>query len=55
MANIFGMPMIGHCLKSLMCNLLSDVYVATCDKIIYDYVESIGGKANNDIGPLKEL
>ena len=46
MANILGMPMIGHCLKrSLMCNLLTDVYVATCDKIIYDYIESIGGKA----------
>ena len=46
MANILGMPMIGHCLKrSLMCNLLDDVYVATCDKIIFDYIESIGGKA----------
>ena len=46
MANILGMPMIGHCLKrSLMCNLLTDVYVATCDKIIYDYIESVGGKA----------
>ena len=46
MANILGMPMIGHCLKRcLMCNLLTDVYVATCDKIIYDYTESIGGKA----------
>ena len=46
MANILGMPMVGHCLKrSLMCNLLSDVYVATCDVVIYDYIESIGGKA----------
>lgn len=46
MANILGMPMIGHCYKrSLMCNLFTDVYVATCDKIIYDYIESIGGKA----------
>jgi len=46
MADILGMPMIGHCLKrSLMCNLLNDVYVATCDKIIFDYVQSIGGKA----------
>ncbi len=44
MVNILGMPMIGHCLKrSLLCKLLKDVYVATCDKIIYDYIESIGG------------
>ena len=46
MANILGMPMIGHCLKrSSMSRILSDVYVATCDQIIYDYIESIGGKA----------
>ncbi len=46
MANILGMPMIGHCLKrSSMSKILSDVYVATCDQIIYDYIESIGGKA----------
>lgn len=46
MADILGMPMIGHCLKrALMCSMLSDVYVATCDIIIYDYIKSIGGKA----------
>lgn len=46
MANILGMPMIGHCLKrSSMSKILSEVYVATCDQIIYDYIESIGGKA----------
>ena len=37
MVNILGMPMIGHCLKrSQMCSLLNEVYVATCDKIIFD-------------------
>jgi 3-deoxy-manno-octulosonate cytidylyltransferase (CMP-KDO synthetase) len=46
MADILGMPMIGHCYKrSQMSNLLDEVYVATCDKEIYDYIESIGGKA----------
>ncbi|TVZ55501.1 3-deoxy-manno-octulosonate cytidylyltransferase (CMP-KDO synthetase) [Lutibacter sp. Hel_I_33_5] len=46
MATILGMPMIGHCYKrSKMSSLLSEVYVATCDKEIYDYVNSIGGKA----------
>jgi 3-deoxy-manno-octulosonate cytidylyltransferase (CMP-KDO synthetase) len=46
MADILGMPMIGHCYKrSKMSNLLNEVYVATCDNEIYDYIESIGGKA----------
>lgn len=46
MAHIMGMPMIGHCyIRSKMCTLLDEVYVATCDKEIYDYIESIGGKA----------
>ena len=46
MAAILGMPMIGHCYKrSKMSSLLNEVYVATCDKEIYDYVNSIGGKA----------
>ncbi len=46
MKEILGMPMIGHCyLRSKMCNLLSEVYVATCDREIYDYIEGIGGKA----------
>jgi len=43
---INGIPMIGHVLyRSKMTDILNDVYVATCDKSIYDYVESIGGKA----------
>jgi len=46
MAEILGMPMIGHCYhRSKMSSVLSDVYVATCDKEIFDFVESIGGKA----------
>lgn len=41
-----GMPMIGHVLKRAeMSQTLTDTYVATCDQKIYDYIESIGGKA----------
>lgn len=46
MAQIHGMPMIGHCyLRTQMCTELLETYVATCDQEIYDYIESIGGKA----------
>lgn len=46
MADICGMPMIGHVYKRVkMSKTLSEVYVATCDKEIYDYIESVGGKA----------
>jgi 3-deoxy-manno-octulosonate cytidylyltransferase (CMP-KDO synthetase) len=46
MAKILDMPMIGHVYhRSKMCTNLRDVWVATCDKEIFDYVESIGGKA----------
>ena len=46
MADILGMPMIGHVYKRVkMSKLLNEVYIATCDQEIYDYVESIGGKA----------
>jgi 3-deoxy-manno-octulosonate cytidylyltransferase (CMP-KDO synthetase) len=46
MAKICGMPMIGHVLKRCeKSNLLDDLFVATCDREIYDYIESIGGKA----------
>ena len=38
MADILGMPMIGHCYKRAeMSELIDFVYVATCDKEIYDY------------------
>ncbi|HQS67286.1 MAG TPA: 3-deoxy-manno-octulosonate cytidylyltransferase [Sulfuricurvum sp.] len=46
MADILGIPMIGHVYKRVkMSKLLNEVYVATCDQIIFDYIESIGGKA----------
>lgn len=46
LANILGIPMIGHVYKSVACaKQPSLVAVATCDKEIFDYVESIGGVA----------
>jgi len=43
---IHGMPMIGHCLlRTQLCDKLKGTYVATCDKEIYEYVHSVGGKA----------
>ena len=46
MADILGMPMIGHVYKRVkLSKTLNEVYVATCDEEIYNYIESIGGKA----------
>ena len=46
MADILGIPMIGHVYKRVkMSKILNEVYVATCDDEIFKYVESIGGKA----------
>jgi 3-deoxy-manno-octulosonate cytidylyltransferase (CMP-KDO synthetase) len=46
MAKIMGIPMIGHVyFRSKMCKNLNEVFVATCDKEIVDYIQSIGGKA----------
>ena len=46
MADILGMPMIGHVyFRSKMSEIFDEVYVATCDKEIYDYISKIGGKA----------
>ena len=46
MKDIFGIPMIGHCYyRAKMCKTLNEVYVATCDDVIYKYILSIGGKA----------
>jgi 3-deoxy-manno-octulosonate cytidylyltransferase (CMP-KDO synthetase) len=46
MEKIHGIPMIGHCyLRTKMSPELFETYVATCDSEIYDYIESIGGKA----------
>lgn len=44
--DICGLPMIAHCyLRSKFSKLADEVYVATCDKVIYDYILSINGKA----------
>ena len=44
MADILGMPMIGHCYKRAeMSNIIDLVYVATCNKVIFDYIKGIGG------------
>lgn len=44
MLDIHGMPMIGHVYnRTKMCNDFTDVFVATCDEEISDYIESIGG------------
>ena len=46
MEKINGTPMIGHVFNRVKkCNDIDDVIVATCDKIIFDYVHSIGGTA----------
>lgn len=43
---ICGVPMVGHVyFRSKMSSSMSEVYVATCDQEIVDYVHSIGGKA----------
>ena len=45
LANIHGMPMIGHVYnRTNMSNSLDATYVATCDREINDYITSIGGK-----------
>ena len=46
MKKINGIPMIGHVYYRVdMSKILSETYVATCDKEIFDYIESINGKA----------
>jgi 3-deoxy-manno-octulosonate cytidylyltransferase (CMP-KDO synthetase) len=46
MAPILGKPMIGHVYERVAKSpLLNLVAVATCDKEIFDYIESIGGVA----------
>ena len=42
---INGIPMVGHVyFRSKMSSLLDDVYVATCNEEIKDYISSINGK-----------
>ena len=46
LAKIHGVPMVGHCyFRSKMCPLLDEVYVATCNQVVVDYMESVRGKA----------
>jgi len=43
---ILGLPMIEHVYRrTAMCTALDNVFVATCDKEIYESVEAFGGKA----------
>jgi 3-deoxy-manno-octulosonate cytidylyltransferase (CMP-KDO synthetase) len=46
MAPILGKPMIGHVYERVARSpLLTTTAVATCDQVIFDYIESIGGTA----------
>jgi len=46
MAKILGKPMIGHVYERVAKSPLLDmIAVATCDQEIFDYIQSIGGKA----------
>jgi len=46
MAKILGKRMIGHVFHNVQKNnQISDLVVATCDDEIYNYIESIGGRA----------
>jgi 3-deoxy-manno-octulosonate cytidylyltransferase (CMP-KDO synthetase) len=46
MATILGKPMIGHVFERVArSSLLTTTAVATCNREIFDYIESIGGKA----------
>ncbi len=46
MAKINDKPMIGHVYERVKkCKLLTKTIVATCDDVIFDYIESINGQA----------
>ncbi len=46
MKKIHEIPMIGHCyIRSSMCKLLTDCYVATPDEEIFEYINKIGGNS----------
>jgi len=46
LAPIHGLPMIGHVYeRTRRCQQLAATYVATCDREIYEFIESIGGQA----------
>ena len=45
LARIMAMPMIGHVYhRSKMATILNEVYVATCDQEIADYISGLGGE-----------
>lgn len=45
LAKILGIPMVGHVyFRSRMSDLLDEVYMATCDKEIFEYAKAIGAK-----------
>ena len=46
MAEILGKPMIGCVYNNInSCKIITDLAVATCDDVISNYIESIGGQA----------
>ena len=46
MEEILGTPMIGHVYnRSRLCSALDEIWVATCDKEIHEYITGIGGFA----------
>ena len=46
LAKIHGIPMLGHVYhRSKMCETMDEVYVATCDKEIEEYIVNAGGRA----------
>ena len=46
LAPILGHPMIEHVYwRTSLCQALSEVFVATCDREIFESVEAFGGKA----------
>ena len=46
LARIKDIPMLGHVyLRCKMAATLDDLWVATCDAEVVDYIQSIGGKA----------
>lgn len=46
MAKMMGIPMVGHCYyRAKLAQGIDEVYVATCDQEVVDYIESIGGNA----------
>ena len=46
LTQILDLPMIEHVRRrACLCEVVDDVYVATCDQEIFDVVEHFGGKA----------